>query len=163
MQTDVLSAHINQSGLMVPNRTRLKGVISTGTNAAGTINIWDSTSAAVAATYGRTDNTITVTKTAHGLQVGENVGLTFSADGATNGNYEIATVADANTFTVTDLNAGTVAPGTACSYNTRWLMSYDTNANNDVIMLDMPGQGIVARNGVYATLANQTSLTIFYG
>jgi WD40 repeat protein len=163
MQTDVLSAHLNQSGVLVPFRTRLKGIISTGTNAAGTIDIWDSTAGAVSATYGRSGFVVTVTKSTHGLKVGDYVGIVFGAGGGTNGNYQIKTVADANTFTVTDINTGTVAPGTACTYNTRWLMSYDTNANNDVVMLDMPGEGIVARNGVYATLTDQTSLTIFYG
>jgi hypothetical protein len=27
----------------------------------------------------------------------------------------------------------------------------------------IPGEGIVARNGIYAAMANQTSLTIYYG
>lgn len=162
MQTDVLSAHLNQSGLMVPERTRLKGVIGTGTNATGTVNLWDSTVAQTSATYGRSGNTITVASNAHGLKVGQNVGLTFAANGATNGNYIVKT-ATTNTFTVTDLNSGTVAPGTACSWNTRWLMSFDTNATNDVVTLLIPGEGIVARNGIYAQIANQTSLTVYYG
>jgi hypothetical protein len=162
MQTDVLSAHLNQSGLLVPERTRLKGVIGTGTNVAGTVNIWDSTVAQTSATYGRSGNTITVTSNAHGLKVGQGVGLTFAVNGATNGNYIVKTAAT-NTFTVTDLNSGTVAPGTACSWNTRWLMSFDTNATNDVVTLLIPGEGIVARNGIYAQIANQTSLTIYYG
>jgi hypothetical protein len=162
MQTDVLSAHLNQSGLLVPERTRLKGVIGTGTNVAGTVNIWDSTVAQTSATYGRSGNVITVASNAHGLKVGQNVGLTFAANGATNGNYIVQT-ATTNAFTVNDLNAGTVAPGTACSWNTRWLMSFDTNASNDVVTLLIPGEGIVARNGIYAQIANQTSLTVYYG
>jgi hypothetical protein len=162
MQTDVLSAHLNQSGVLVPERTRLKGVIGTGTNVAGTINIWDSTVAQTSATYGRAGNVITVASNAHGLLPGQGVGLSFGAAGATNGNYIVQT-ATTNAFTVNDLNSGTVAPGTACSYNTRWLMSFDTNASNDVVTLLIPGEGIVARNGIYAQIANQTSLTIFYG
>ena len=162
MQTDVLSAHLNQSGLLVPERTRLKGVIGTGTNLAGTINLWDSTVAQTSATYGRAGNVITVASNAHGLLPGQNVGLTFAAGGATNGNYIVKT-ATTNAFTVTDLNAGTVTGGTACNYNTRWLMSFDTNASNDVVTLLIPGEGIVARNGIYAQIANQTSLTIYYG
>ena len=162
MLTDVLSAHLNQSGLLVPTRARLKGFVNTGTNAAGTVNIWDSTVAQTSATYGRTGNVITVTSNAHGLLPGQSVGLTFAANGGTNGNYIIQTAAT-NTFTVTDINAGTVAPGTACGLNTRWLMSFDTNANNDVVTMLIPGEGIVARNGIYAQLTNQTSLTIYYG
>jgi hypothetical protein len=162
MQTDVLAAHINQSGLMVPTRARLKGFINTGTNTAGTINLWDSTVAQVSATYGRSGNTITVTRNAHGLRPGQAIGLTFAANGATNGNYVIQTAAT-NTFTVTDINAGTVGAGAACSYNTRWLLSVDTNDSNDVVTLLIPGQGILAQNGIYAQMTNQTSLTVFYG
>lgn len=162
MQTDVLSAHTNQTGLLVPTRARLKGIINTGTNTAGTINLWDSTVAPTPATYARSGNTITVTRNGHGLQAGQAVGLTFGAGGATNGNYVIQTAAT-NTFTVTDLNAGTVAPGTACNYNTRWMVSVDTNASDDVVTLLIPGQGILAQNGIYAQITNQTSLTVFYG
>ena len=162
MQTDVLSAHLNQSGLLVAERARLKGYVSTGTNVAGTVNIWDSTVAPTSATYGRSANTITVASNAHGLVPGQGVGLTFGPNGATNGNYIIQT-ATTNAFTVTDLNAGTVTAGTACNYNTRWLMSYDTNVNNDIVYVLVPGEGIVARNGIFATLSNQTSLTIYYG
>ena len=162
MQTDVLSAHLNQSGLLVPERTRLKGFVNTGTNVAGTVNIWDSTAAQTSATYGRSVNTITVASTAHGLQAGQGVGLTFAAGGATNGNYVVQTAAT-NTFTVTDLNSGTVAPGTACAITTRWLMHYNTNAGNDVITMLIPGEGIVARNGIYAAMSNLTSITVFYG
>lgn len=162
MQTDVLSAHLNQSGLMVAERTRLKGVIGTGTNVAGTINLWDSTVAQRSATYGRSGNTITVTSNAHGLLPGQSVGLTFAPGGGTNGNYIVQTAAT-NTFTVTDINAGAVTGGTACSWNARWLMSFDTNATNDVVTLLIPGEGIVARNGIYAQIVSQTSLTIYYG
>lgn len=162
MQTDVLSAHLNQSGLMVSKRVRFKGFVNTGSGTAGTVNIWDSVVAPTSATYGRSGNTVTVTSNAHGLLPGQVVGLTFAAGGATNGNYVIQTAAT-NTFTVTDLNSGTVAPGTACSWNTRWLMSFDTNASNDVVTLLVPGEGILANNGIYATLSNQTSLTVYYG
>ena len=162
MQTDVLAAHLNQSGLMVSKRIRFKGFVNTGSGVAGTVNIWDSLVAPVAATYGRSGNTITVTSNAHGLLPGQIVGLTFAAGGATNGNYVIQTAAT-NTFTVTDLNAGTVTAGTACNRNTRWLMSFDTNATNDVVTLLVPGEGILADNGIYAQMTNQTSLTVYYG
>lgn len=162
MQTDVLSAHLNQSGLMVSKRTRFKGFVNTGSGVAGTVNVWDSLVAATAATYGRAGNVITVTSNAHGRLPGQVVGLTFGVGGATNGNYVIQT-AGTNTFTVTDLNSGTVAPGTTCSLNTRWLMSFDTNATNDVVTLLVPGEGILADNGIYAQMTNQTSLTVYYG
>jgi hypothetical protein len=166
MQYDVLSAHLNVSGQMVVGRNRLKGLISMGTATAGTINFWDTTTAPVSATYGRSGNTVTVTRVAHGFSTGEAVGLTFSLDvsgrAATNGNY-LVTVLTADTYTVTDINSGTVTAGTAVSQGTRWLASYDTNTASDVVTLLIPGEGILARTGIYAQLANQTGLTIFYG
>jgi hypothetical protein len=166
MQYDVLSAHLNVSGQMVVGRNRLKGLISMGTATAGTINFWDTTTAPVSATYGRSGNTVTVTRVAHGLSTGEAVGLTFGLDvstrAATNGNY-LVTVLTADTYTVTDINSGTVTAGTAATQGTRWLSSYDTNTASDVVTVLIPGEGILARNGIYAQLANQTGLTIFYG
>ncbi len=166
MQYDVLSAHLNVSGQMVVGRNRLKGLISMGTATASTINFWDTTTAPVSATYGRSGNTVTVTRVAHGLSTGEAVGLTFGLDvstrAATNGNY-LVTVLTADTYTVTDINSGTVTAGTAATQGTRWLASYDTNTASDVVTVLIPGEGILARNGIYAQLANQTGLTIFYG
>ena len=166
MQTDVLSAHINASGQMVVGRTRLKGLISMGTATAGTVNFWDATTAPVAATYGRTGTLVTVTKVAHGLSSGDSIGLTFGADGsnraATNGNYTVTRLT-ADTYTVTDINSGTVTPGTAANQNTRWIASFDTNTASDVTTLLIPGQGVLAQNGIYGQMTNQTSLTVFYG
>ncbi len=166
MQYDVLSAHLNVSGQMVVGRFRLKGLISMGTATAGTVNFWDTTTAPVSVTYGRSGTTVTVTHTAHGLSTGQAVGLTFGADGsaraATNGNY-IVTVLTADTYTVTDINSGTVSTGTAASEGTRWLASFDTNTASDVTTLLIPGEGILARVGIYAQLTSQTGLTIFYG
>mgnify|MGYP003111618375 CR=1 FL=1 len=60
------------------------------------------------ASYTRTGTTITITKSNHGLSVGDGVG--FDATGnATAGDYQVATVPDANTFTVTDSASGTTS------------------------------------------------------
>tara|TARA_Y100001963_G_scaffold84934_1_gene117614 strand:- start:1967 stop:7441 length:5475 start_codon:yes stop_codon:yes gene_type:complete len=69
------------------------------------------------ATYARASNTITVTKSNHGFVVGDKVHLTF-AGAATDSvagteGYEIQTVADLNTFTVTDAASGTISGGTS--------------------------------------------------
>ena len=166
MQTDVLSAHLNVSGQMVVGRTRLKGFISMGTATLGTINIWDATAAPVAATYARSGTTVTVTRAGHGLTTGATVGLTFALDAstraATNGNY-VVTVLTSSTYTVTDINSGTVSAGTAANEGTRLMTSLDTNTASDVVTILIPGEGILARNGIYGQLANQTGLTIFYG
>jgi hypothetical protein len=164
-QFDVLSAHINASGQLVNGRTRLKAVIQIGTATAGTVNMWDTTTAPVSVTYGRSGTTVTITKVAHGLVTGDVVGLTFGAGTggtATNGNYSI-TKTGADTYTITDINSGSITAGAAASQGTRWLMSLDTNNTSDVVPLLIPGDGIVARNGIYGQMTNQTGLTIFYG
>ena len=164
-QFDVLSAHLNTSGQLVNGRSRLKAVIQIGTATAGTVNMWDTTTAPVAVTYGRSGTTVTITKVAHGLVTGDVVGLTFAAGTggtATNGNYSI-TRTGADTYTITDINSGNITAGAGATQGTRWLMSLDTNSTSDVVPLLIPGDGIVARNGIYAQLSNQTGITIFYG
>lgn len=164
-QFDVLSAHINASGQLVNGRSRLKALIQIGTATAGTVNMWDTTTAPVSVTYGRSGTTVTVTNVAHGLVTGDVIGLTFgpgTGGTATNGNYSI-TKTGADTYTITDINSGSITAGAAASQGTRWLMSLDTNSTSDVVPLLIPGDGIVARNGIYGQMTNQTGLTIFYG
>ena len=62
----------------------------------------------VAGTYTRSGTTITVTKTAHGLTVDDSIHLVFTSGGATSNTYTVKTVANANTFTVTDTATGTI-------------------------------------------------------
>ena len=170
MQTDVLSAHTNQSGFLMVGRTRLRGFLAVSSATAGTVNVWDTTTAPTSATYARSGTTITVTLAAHGLTTGQQIGLTFapaSGTSATNGNY-IVTVLTSSTYTVTDINSGTIASGTACTQGTRWLTSFDTSAvttsgTAQSVYALLPGEGIVAQNGLYAQMANQDSFTVFYG
>ena len=167
MQTDVKVATLTNSGYMVKFRTRVKGISVKGSLTAGAIQMFDTVTDPVSATYARTASTITVTKNGHGLQVGENIGLSFaiaSGSSGTSGNYVIATVPDGNTFTVTDINSGTIAGGTACLYAPRWITTFrftdgDVYTNYWVV----PGQGILAENGVHTTLTNITAVSIFYG
>ena len=70
----------------------------------------------VSATYEQSGTTITITKSSHGYSVGDFVVIDFAAGGATDGNYEIQTVADANTFTVTSATSATISSGTSCTY-----------------------------------------------
>jgi len=58
------------------------------------------------ATYSRSGSTVTVTSTAHGLANGSEVILDFTSGDATDGFYTITSVADANTFTITDSASG---------------------------------------------------------
>jgi hypothetical protein len=166
MQTDVKSGHLNNSGFAVLGRNRLKAVSMVGTATAGTLDIFDTTTAPVAATYARTAAVITVTKSAHGLADGSTVGITFataSGSSGTNGNYVI-TVTSSSTFTVTDINSGTIAGGTVAAYASLWLASYDVGAadlfGNFALI---PGEGILVKNGIYLSMSNLTSANIYYG
>jgi hypothetical protein len=170
MQYDVKQAHINQSGFMVSGRTRVKAVAFVGTTNAGQFVLFDTTTAPVSSsvTYGRSGNTITVAKTAHGLVAGQTIGIDFDAGSggaATPGNYVIAT-ASANSFTITDINSGTITGTPAAVYTTgNWLMTFDVAANdiynngNSTI----PGEGVLAQNGVYAYMVNMAAVSVFYG
>ena len=61
-----------------------------------------------AGTYTRSGTTVTATSSAHGLTVGEVITIDFTSGGALDGEYTIATVADANTFTITTVASGTI-------------------------------------------------------
>ena len=168
MQTDVKQAHLNQSGFLVLGRNRVKGVSFVGTATAGQVTLFDTTTAPVTtATYGRSGTTVTVTQSAHGLANGQVIGIEFSAGtggAATNGNYAV-TVLTSSTFTITDINTGTITAAPAAVYTTgRWLLSYDVSAtdvfNNSPII---PGEGVVAVNGIYAYMVNLTAVNIYYG
>ena len=170
MQTDVKQGHLNQSGFFVLGRNRVKGISFFGTGTDGTVVLFDTASAPVTSsvTYARSGTTVTVTKTAHGLSTGNVVGIHFDSNtsqSATDGNYVI-TVASSSTFTLTDINSGTIT-STAASYvsgNGRWLMTYeidstDTFSNAPII----PGEGVLATQGIYALMTNIDSTQIYYG
>jgi hypothetical protein len=166
MQYDVKGATLSYSGYLVKFPTRVKGISVKAGATAGALELFDTVTDPVTATYAKTGNTITVTKNGHGLQAGQNIGLSFVAAGGVSGtssNYVIDTAAT-NTFTVTDINSGTVAGGTACLYAPRWIITLRF-ADGDIYTNYwlLPGEGIRADNGVYATMTNLTASTIFYG
>ena len=166
MQTDVKAGHLNNSGFVVLGRNRLKAVSMVGTATAGTLDIFDTTTAPVSATYARTTTLITVTKVAHGLVTGDVVGIAFataSGTSGTNGNYSITRLT-ADTFTVTDINSGTIVGGTVAVYASLWLASYDIGAadlfGNFALI---PGEGVLVKNGIYLSMSNITSANVYYG
>ena len=176
MQTDVSSSHLNASGFSFSGRTRIRAIAAVGTATAGTVNIWDTTTTPVTGgTYTRSGYTVTVTSTAHGLSTGQQVGITFAAGTggtATNGNYVI-TKTGADTFTLTDINTGTITGTGGCTYvpatsfgNSPWVTSFDTAAvtgGANVLQLLFPGEGVLCHVGTYCQLSNMTGITIFYG
>ena len=162
MQYDVKAAHLNASGIAYLGRTRLKGLLTVGSTTAGVVNLWDSTTTALGGTYSRTGNVVTVTVTSHNLANGQAFGFAASTGNASSGNFTVTSVANANAFTFTDyLNTGSSTGN--CGINTRWLMSFDTANNQAETYLLLPGEGILAENGISVGLANQTSMTVFYG
>jgi len=167
MQTDVKQAHINASGFMVLGRNRVRSISFTGTSSAGSVALFDTTVAPVTtATYGRSGTTVTVSSTAHGLVTGDVRGFDFAAGTggtATNGNYTITRLT-ADTFTITDINSGSITAGASLVYGAKWLMSFDVAAsdtfNNTPII---PAEGVLVANGVYAQISNLLAVNIFYG
>jgi hypothetical protein len=98
---------------------------------------------------------------------GQVIGIDFAAGTggtATNGNYAV-TVTNSSTFTVTDINSGTITASPTLVYSTgKWLMTYDTAAgdsyNNSPVI---PGEGVRVDTAVYAYMVNLTAANIFYG
>ena len=168
MQYDVKQGHLNESGFFVLGRNRVKGVSYFG--GGGTLVLFDTTSAPVTSsvTYARAATTVTVSKTAHGLATGDVVGIHFDSNtgvSATDGNYSITRV-DANSFTLTDINSGTIT-STAAIYVSgvnRWLMTYETHSTDEFQNSPIiPGEGVLATNGIYAYMSGIDSAQIYYG
>ena len=168
MQYDVKQGHLDQSGFFVKYPVRVKGVSYVGTATAGFVVLFDTLSTPVSAsvTYGRSGTTVTVTKTAHGLNTGDVIGIHFESGtggAATDGNYTI-TRTGADTFTLTDINTGTITASPTAVYSTKWLLTYNSSAadtyNNAPII---PGEGVRVDNGVYAYMSNVEATQIYYG
>ena len=166
-QTPVKQAHANASGFMVLGRNRVKAISFTGTTNTGFLALFDTATAPVTtATYGRSGSTVTVTQAGHGLVTGNTVGIDFAAGTggtATNGNY-VVTVTNSSTFTVTDINSGSITAGASMVYAGRWLMSYDVTASDTYNNAPfIPDDGVIALNGVYVYMSNVAYCNIFYG
>jgi hypothetical protein len=168
MQYDVKTAKIQGSGLLFVGRVRLKQGTVIGNGTAGYIDFFDTATAPTAATYARTLKVVTVTKTAHGLNTGDSIGIAYVAAGGVapvSGNYQVTKI-DADTFSITDLNSGTIAGGTVCNYvngGGKWAMGINTGTNLQPFQLLVPGEGILCEQGVYANSSNITSTQITYG
>jgi hypothetical protein len=170
MQTDVKSAYLNQTGFILgSNRSRIKGIAVQGSATAGQIDVFATSVAPTAGTYGQSGTTITVTKVAHGLSTGTQIGIAYSAGtGGTAmcGNTTI-TRTGADTFTIACINSFSITAGAACRYVVEpngWLMTFTVAAGDTFNnYLPLPGEGILANNKVYCTMTNVSSTTIFYG
>ena len=159
MQYDVLSYHNTVSGLAVPYRARLKGVLISPTTsvAFNTVIVDDVAQTGTYNVPGST--TCTVTITAHGLTTGDRVYLDFTSGTTTDDSYTV-TVLTANTFTVAVASATT--SGNVTMY-AKVLTEIDCSNGTSFYTL-IPGEGVLATTGIRVFLpsASVTS-TIFYG
>jgi hypothetical protein len=170
MQTDVKSAYLNQTGFILgSNRSRIKGIAVQGSANAGQIDVFATSVAPTAGTYGQSGATITVTSVTHGLSTGTQIGIAYSAGtGGTAmcGNTTITKTGN-DTFTIDCINSFTITGTPACRYVVEpngWLMTFTVAAEDTFNnYLPLPGEGILANNKVFCTMTNVSSTTIFYG
>ena len=161
MQTDVLSKHImvGTSGLVFSNRTRLKGAVVSNTTSGTPANIAFADYSSVGGTYSISTTTCTVTVAAgHGLTTGNRVLLVFTSGTGPTAPYTV-TVTGATTFTVT--TASLTTSGNVVIYPTI-LMEVDMT-NSVPVNIVIPGEGILAPNGIYVGVPTNIAATVFYG
>lgn len=161
MQYDVLSVHNTVSGVSVPFRTRLKGVVISPQSST-TFNVSFCDNVAQTGTYARVSpsTTLTVTIANHGLTDQQRVVLSFTSGTAVSDTYT-ATVIDANTFTVTTV-ATTSTSGNVTMYATV-LAEFDCSTGTAFYSL-IPGEGIIFGTGIYTFIPTiLVTTTIFYG
>jgi hypothetical protein len=167
--SDVKSAYLNQTGFLIPlDRSRIKGISVKGSASAGQIDLFSTSVAPTAGTYGQSGTTITVTSNGHGLSTGDVIGIAYSAGTggtATCGNIAV-TVTDGNVFTITCINSVNITAGANCRFvkdGGEWLMTFTLSAN-DIYnnYFEIPDAGILAKNKVHATMTNVTAATVFY-
>lgn len=164
MQYDVKSVHMSSTGVAVNYRTRIKGAIVSANASAATRNTVFADNLTQSGTYGRSTNTVTVTITNHGLTTGDRVWLDFSAGtgGTATDNIYSVTVTGTDTFTVTDSATGSITGSPAVAMYADILLeadSYNPTAFNVII----PGEGILAPNGIFVGLVTNVTTTVFYG
>jgi len=162
MQTDVKSYHNTVSGVAVPYRTRLKGVVvSPSTSVTYNTSIVDNLP--LAGTYnipGTTVCTVTIPSTA-GLVAGvSRVVLVTGTGSLVADTYLVQTVPSSTTFTVT--TGVLTTSGTVTAY-TDLLTELDCSTGTSFYTF-IPGEGVVAKNGIYVFLPSASvTTTIFYG
>ena len=158
MQYDVKSAHASASGLAVGYRTRLKGVLMSP-SASTTVNSVFADNVSLSGTYDVPGSTVcTVTIANHGLANGDRVYLNFTSGSAADGPYDVSNVST-NTFTVTVASATT--NGNVTMY-AEILVELDCSSATAFYTL-IPGEGILAEQGIYIGLPASVTTTLFYG
>jgi hypothetical protein len=159
MQYDVKSAHTSASGVAVGYRTRLKGVLMSPSGST-TVNSVFANNLSLSGTYNVPTSTVcTVTIANHGLSNGNRVYLNFTSGSSTDNVYTVSNVST-NTFTVTVASATT--SGNVTMYAVI-LVELDCASATAFYTL-IPGEGVLAEEGIYVGLPSATvTTTLFYG
>jgi len=161
MQTDVKSQHImvGTSGLVYAGRTRLKGAVVSNTTSGTPANVAFTSNVSISGTYTTSTTTCTVTVTAgHGLSTGNRVLLVFTSGSNPTGPYTI-TVTGVTTFTVA-VPSSSQTGNVSIYYNI--LMEVDIT-NSVPVNVVIPGEGILANDGIYCGVPTNIAATVFYG
>lgn len=158
MQTDVLSKFVTAPTEIVDTRYRIKGAWVASTVSTNPNPAFVNTATSLTGTYSQTTTTITVTCTGHSLVVGQRVALAFTTGSAASGAFALATVADANTFTVTTPLTGTNS-GNVTIY-TQILIELGIAALTQGTLI-IPGEGVLSPSGIY--YVGIVEMTVFYG
>ena len=158
MQYDVKSVHSSASGVAVGYRTRLKGVVISPSESQ-TLNIAFCDNISLSGTYDVPGSTVcTVTIANHGLSNGDRVYLNFTSGSSSDNTYTVSNVST-NTFTVTVASATT--SGNVTMY-AAVLIELDCASATAFYTL-IPGEGILAEQGIYVGLPSATvTTTLFY-
>jgi hypothetical protein len=160
MQYDVKSKHMSASGAAVTFRTRLKGAIVSADTTSAARNVVFANNSTKTGTYNIPGSTTcTVTITAHGLATGDRVWLNFTTGSGTTNNVYVVTVSSTSVFTV--VTASLTTSGNVTMYATVLLEADSYNAVAYPVII--PGEGILADDGIYVGLVANLSATVFYG
>ena len=162
MQYDVLSFHVMTGTPTTVNdaRTRLKGAVVSNTNSGTAANVTFSNNSIISGTYnvpGTTTCTIT-TSTPHGLTTGNRIWVNFTSGTSTDNTYSV-TVSSTTVFTITVTSATT--SGNVSIYP-QTLMEIDIT-NSVPVCVTIPGEGILAPNGIFVGVPANIAATVFYG
>jgi hypothetical protein len=162
MQFDVKSFHVmtgTPSG--TTQRTRLKGAVVSNSVSGTPANVFFANNSYISGTYnipGSTTCTVT-TSTAHGLTTGDRVWLDFTSGTGTTDNVYTVTVTSTVAFTVT--TASLTTNGNIRVY-TQGLMEVDIT-NSVPVNVIVPGEGILAADGIFVGTPANIAATVFYG
>jgi hypothetical protein len=161
MQTDVKSFHVSTgTPSSVSGRVRLKGAVVSNTSSGTPANILFANNVVIDGTYnipGSTTCTVTVAG-GHGLVTGDRVWLNFTSGTATDNTYQVTVTAN-TTFTVT--TASLTTSGNVSMY-AQVLMEVDIT-NSVPVCVNVPGEGILARDGIFVGVPTNIAATVFYG